>query len=265
MEEVKLLDHGYIKVIETWGSDQRIVEAARMSTDKGFLGWGPEVEYKCPECGYVRMTNRPVNEHFICPNHIQPITMPYRLVHHGDERLLKYLWDHKHATPFEMAGMIIEVQAPIVVFREWHRHRTWSYNEMSGRYTVLPDLYYVPSLDRMMGAKQSTSNKQSSEGGLSHGQAVEFRSAIEQSYRDARGQYEFMINQGVAREVARLVLPVAQYSRMRAQANLRNLLAFLTLRMDPAAQWEIRQYADALGGFIQEQFPHTWNLFQHSH
>src|SRR6185503_21212421 len=126
MNEIKVLDHGYVKLIETWGSDERIIEAARMSTNKGFLGWGTE--------------EKP-----------------------GDEKLLKYLYEHKHHTPFEMAGMIIEVQAPIFVFREWHRHRTQSYNELSARYTPLPDVNYVPSLERISTMDQK--NKQASNTG----------------------------------------------------------------------------------------------------
>ena len=84
--KISLLDHGSIELIETWGSDERIVESARMSTQKGFLGWGPKEDGKP-----------------------------------GDEKLLRFLWEHSHATPFEMAGAIFEVQAPIFVFREWHR------------------------------------------------------------------------------------------------------------------------------------------------
>ena len=82
--EIPILDHGYLKLIEHWGSDERIIESARMSTNKGFLGWGTG--------------DKP-----------------------GDEKLLRYLYEHKHMTPFEMAGLIIEVKAPIMVFREWHR------------------------------------------------------------------------------------------------------------------------------------------------
>ena len=219
-----VLDHGYVKFVESWGSDQRIVEAARMSTDKGFKGWGTPDEP-------------------------------------GDEKLLRYLYTNKHATPFEMAGMIIEVQAPIFVFREWHRHRTQSYNEMSGRYTVLPDLYYVPSLDRLKNARQSTQNKQSSDGGLSIDDADSVQGYLLESYRASRGCYMQMIKLGVSREVARMCLPVAQFSRMRASANLRNWLAFLTLRMAPNAQWEIRQYANLVSDLIAEEFPRTWELF----
>lgn len=217
--EFQLLDHGYVKFIEHWGSDERIIEAARMSTDKGFKSW--------PE----------------------------------DEKLLRFLWENKHHTPFEMGGMIIEVQAPIFVFREWHRHRTQSYNELSARYTALPDLYYIPSVERIMNGKQASKNKQSSEAGFNEFEAIGFQNFFKQSYESTRKDYELLLKAGFARELARIVVPVGQYSRMRASANLRNWLAFLTLRQAPGAQWEIRQYADAVGKIVAEKFPRTWNLF----
>ena len=224
---VEILDHGYIEIVERWGSDERIVEAARMSTAKGFQGWGPKDD------------GSP-----------------------GDEKLLRFLYENKHATPFEMAGLVIEVQAPIFVFREWHRHRTQSFNELSARYTALPDLFYVPSVERLMAGRQSTTNKQGSAAGFTDSEARALRDAFETRFQDTRRRYEDLLELGMARELARLVVPVAQYSRMRASANLRNWLAFLTLRMAPNAQWEIRQYANAVGEIIAEQFPRTWALFE---
>lgn len=178
-----------------------------------------------------------------------------------DARLLRYLWIHKHHTPFEMAGATLEVQAPLFVFREWHRHRTQSYNELSGRYTELPDLYYIPSVERLMAAKQSTKNKQGSEEGFDQLTAEAIRSDLKAAYSFVREEYEDMLNMGVSREVARMVLPVSQYSRMRASANLRNWLGFLTLRMAENAQWEIRQYAEALHKLLAAKFPRTLALF----
>lgn len=244
---MKVLDNGYVRTVEAWGSDERIVEAARMSTDKGFLGWGPF----CPDCKKTVVLGEPR-----CVNCGSAGT---RLS--GDEKLLKYLYTHKHMTPFEMAGLIVEVQAPIFVFREWHRHRTQSFNELSSRYTQLPDLYYTPSLERMMAAKQSTTNKQSSDEGFSQGQAQIIQGTLVASYADARRTYEQLLTQGVAREVARLVIPVSQYSRMRASANLRNWLQFLTLRLDKAAQFEIRQYAEVIAVILRDLFPRTMMLF----
>lgn len=222
-----ILDHGYLKLIETWGSDERIIEAARMSTDGGFVSWDPY------------------------PGHPR-----------GDQGLLEYLYRNAHHTPFEMAGMVIEVQAPIMVFREWHRHRTQSYNEMSARYIPLPDVNYLPSTERLM--QGAAGNKQAAGVAgavLTVESAVRFRASLEEAYAAAELEYQDALAAGVPKELARLVIPVGRYSRMRASANLRNWLAFLTLRMDEKAQWEIRQYANAVGDLIRTFFPRTWDLF----
>jgi len=218
-EATKVLDHGYVKFIESWGSDEIIIESARMSTNKGFEGWDK------------------------------------------DSKLLAYLWKNKHHTPFEMGGMTIEVQAPIFVFREWHRHRTQSYNELSARYTELPNLYYIPTIERLMAGKQTKVNKQSSTYGISEQYAHEYQRSIARQYIEARDIYSELLDSGLARELARIVIPVGQYSRMRASANLRNWLQFLTLRMDEHAQWEIRQYANVVGELVKDKFPRTWGLF----
>jgi thymidylate synthase (FAD) len=229
--KIPILDHGYIRLIETYGSDEGIIEAARMSTNKGFLGWGtPETP--------------------------------------GDEKLLRYLMENRHDTPLEMAGMIIEIQAPIMVFREWHRHRTQSYNEMSARYTPLPDVNYIPTPDRCL-MVQPGQNKQAQglTDGLTHDQVVAWLTHLEYAYETAQAVYAEGLAIGIPKELARLPVPVARYSRMRAHANLRNWLAFLTLRSDVAlhgkkAQWEIRQYANALADpLIAEAFPRTYELF----
>lgn len=237
-----ILDYGYVKLVQTWGEDSSIIEAARMSTDKGFQGWGPR---HSEFCSFTE------SEPSGC------VCEPKA----GDEKLLRFLWEHKHHTPFEMAGAIIEVQAPLFVFREWHRHRTQSYNELSGRYTQLPDLYYIPSIERLKAGKQATKNKQSSEEGFTDESALLIQAEIKSATNESRNRYEYLLSMGVSRELARLVIPVNQYSRMRAGANLRNWLGFLSLRMDPAAQWEIRQYANAVGTLIAEHFPRTWSLF----
>ena len=255
MSTIPLLDHGYIKIIETWGSDARIIEAARMSTDKGFQGW----DLPCGKCGgdgeAHRTTVAHTDIHRTCPKCGGSGI-------YGDERLLRYLWEHKHATPFEMAGMIVEVQAPIFVFREWHRHRTQSYNELSARYTELPNMYYTPSVERIMNAKQATSNKQSSQQGISATDAIDIWHRINHANIHARQEYETLLATGIAREVARVVIPVSQYSRMRASANLRNWLGFLSLRTEMGAQWEIRQYADAMVELLSPVFPHTMQLWE---
>lgn len=245
--EIKLLDHGYVKFIESWGSDERIIEAARMSTDGAFKGWGPKHHVYCvPGMGG--------NYDDCSCGKKEP----------GDEKLLKYLWDNKHATPFEMAGLVIEVQAPIFVFREWHRHRTFSYNELSGRYTPIPDMNYIPSIERLMmggdGKNKQAGTIKNAEV-LTIGKAQLFREELEDSYKCAQYLYERALNNGVPKELARIHLPVGRYSRMRAAGNLRNWLAFITLRADKAAQWEIQEYANVVGTFLSKQFPRTWEIY----
>lgn len=252
---VQVLDHGYIKLIESWGSDERIIESARMSTDGSFRGWGGMVCYECtlkmagtvidfnPNCKKCKGTGKTT----------------------GDEKLLRYLYTHKHMSPFEMCGMTLEIQAPIFVFREWHRHRTMSYNELSGRYIQIPDVNYCPTVDRCM--PSNSDNKQ--ESSLSSADREEItRDDIEQWLSDLRDLYQRVddlyregLDLGIPKEVARVILPVGRYSKMRSTANLRNWLQFLTLRNDQAAQWEIRQYAIHVQEIIKHLFPRTHELF----
>lgn len=227
--KVPLLDHGYVALVESHGSDERIIEAARMSVDKGFLGWGPDEDGKP-----------------------------------GDERLLRFLYEHKHTTPFEMAGFTIEVKAPIFVLRQWHRHRTQSYNEMSARYTPLPAEDYLPSVERLL--RMSDKNKQA---GAVKGADVataraadHFREALKGSYKRQEDLYQQALRDGMPKELARLGLPVARYTRMRASANLKNWLGFLTLRCDSHAQEEIRVYADAIADtIVAKLYPRTFELW----
>jgi thymidylate synthase (FAD) len=250
---VVVLDHGYVEPIDAWGSDERIIEAARMSTGKGFLGWGP----RCKKCdGAFLDSDGPVCLTPGCGGTERKS---------GDEKLLRFLWENKHQTPFEMAGLTIEVQAPIFVFREWHRHRVpFGYNEMSARYTPLPDVNYIPSVERLM-INASTTNKQAGRiagaASLTAGQAEEFRARLAEIYVTAEDVYQAALADGVPKELARVHLPVGRYSRMRATSNLRGWLGFLALRMASGAQWEIRQYANVVGGLIAEYFPRTWELF----
>lgn len=228
-QRVDLLDHGYVELVESWGSDRSIVEAARMSTGKGFLGWGT------PEAP-------------------------------GDEKLLGTLYRNQHSTPFEMGGAVFEVQAPISVFRQWHRHRTQSYNEASARYAPLPDVSYVPTVERlMMGAGQVVKNTQAGavKGSdvLTEAAAERFRSDLRGVYARAEEIYQRALAAGIPKELAREHLPVGRYSKMRASANLRNWFGFLTLRLDEHAQWEIRQFAGAVGLFLAREFPRSFELF----
>jgi thymidylate synthase (FAD) len=244
---MQVLDHGYVNYVEHWGSDERIVEAARMSTGKGFLGWDPG---PCPLCAGGVFA--------VCGG----CEGKGKIV--GDSKLLAYLYNNKHSTPFEMAGLVIEVQAPIFVFREWHRHRTQSYNEMSARYVPLPNLNYIPTVERLMVNAGGTNKQAGTVTGadvLTEELAGTFRVELTDMYQRQEKLYQQALIAGVPKELARIHLPVGRYSRMRASANLRNWLAFLTLRSAPGAQYEIRQYAHVVGTIISQYFERTWELF----
>lgn len=263
MERIQLLDHGYIESVESWGSDERIIEAARMSTGKGFLGWEPG---KCPTCegtkqvwdGVVGVSCQAGVNYKMCTDCGGTGNIA------GDKNLLRRLWVMKHSTPFEMAGMVVEVQAPIMVFREWHRHRTQSYSEMSARYTPLPDVNYIPTVERLMvgsdGKNRQAGTIKDAEV-LTEEAAESFRDRLKIMYYNAEQLYQTALASGVPKELARVHLPVGRYSRMRASANLRNWLGFLTLRMAEDAQYEIRTYACALCSMLTEKFPRTLALF----
>jgi len=246
-KEKKILDHGYIKLIEHWGSDERIIEAARMSTNKGFVGWKGD---GCRQCGGTCL-DKENNKCNKCQN---------GRIEEGDEKLLRFLWTNQHTSPFEQCGMSIEVQAPIFVFREWHRHRTQSYNEMSARYTQMPDVHYLPSPDRVLG--QDNKNKQGSKGQVSPEIQAEFLRRIKLEQEQIYADYQWALDNGISREIARINTPVSRYSRMVASANLLNWLKFLKLRMAENAQWEIRQYANAVTEIVGQLFPRTYSLFQ---
>jgi thymidylate synthase (FAD) len=257
----EVLDHGFITLIETWGSDERIIEAARMSTQKGFEGWGPIDLGPCPDCLAAGGPRNPGSSHGYGGQSTDWCADGRRL-RKGDEKLLAFLWKNNHATPFEMAGATFEVQAPIFVFREWHRHRVpFSYNEASARYAPLPDLNYVPTIKRLMANAGANKQAQGTGAVLTEALADEFQHYAENTYAELEKLYNFALKNGVPKELARIILPVGRYSKMRASANLRGWLNFLTLRQAPNAQFEIRAYADALHDMLAEKFPRTLALF----
>lgn len=259
-ETIQVLDHGYVKLIDWMGNDETIIDAARMSTKKSFISWEPYRE--CSKCGQAENASaleRQSGSVFVLGNPNCQHDMV--LKQDGDHGLLEFLWRNHHATPFEMCEMVIEVQAPIFVFREWHRHRTQSYNEMSARYTQMPNLHYVPGKDRLIA--QATKNKQAASVGDKEFEDLDTALLhISEEQEAIYNLYEYMIEHGVPKEVARVNTPVARYSKMRAKTDLRNWLAFLNLRQRPNAQWEIRQFANVVGDLIRVLFPRTHQLFE---
>jgi thymidylate synthase (FAD) len=217
---VHVLDHGYVRLINYMGSDLDVVRAARVSHD---------ADWRVGEDTG------------------------------SDARLINYLWKNRHTSPFESVTLTFEVKAPIFVFRQWHRHRTWSYNEVSARYTELPDEYYVPAASNV--GTQSTANKQGREKEYRPNIADElqrYRAACEISHQ----HYKILMEAGWPRELARGVLPVATYSRMFATVNLLNLFRFLDLRADAHAQYEIREYAQAMIDLVRPVVPVCMGAWQ---
>lgn len=205
MEQIDVLDHGYIRLVDHMGGDLSVVRAARVSYDAAWRA-GEDTG--------------------------------------SDNRLINYLWANRHTTPFEAVTLTFEVHAPIFVFRQWHRHRTWSFNELSARYRELPEQFYVPDAEVLKA--QSKNNKQGRDGDLDPRVIERAIYAMNAANQQAFAAYREMLDAGIARELARSVLPVSTYSTMFATVNLLNLLKFLTLRCDPHAQYEIRVYADAM-------------------
>ncbi len=262
---VKVLDHGYIKIIDSMGTDETIVEAARLSTGRGFVSWDPYV--RCKSCDTPFFKNAK-GDYNIVPGYedSSPSTCyhgagPVDVIDfpRGDIGVLDYLYSHQHKTPFEMCELVIEVQAPILVFREWHRHRTQQFNEFSARYAVMPDLHYVPAIERIQ--KQSKHNKQGSSESMDPGYAEQVTIDLTQQQKLVYSSYNNMLEHGVAREVARINTPVSRYSKMRAKGNLRNWFGFLMLRCDETAQLEIRQFADVVAKIIKQLWPRPYGLF----
>lgn len=211
-DHITLLDHGHVRLVDHMGGDLSIVRAARVSYDAAWRA-GHDTG--------------------------------------SDERLIRYLWRNGHTSPFESVEFTFEVKAPIFVLRQWMRHRTWSFNEVSGRYTELPEEFYVPAPDKI--GVQSQSSKQARVmDGEAHNATAWF---IDRACKEAFRAYEAMIDEGVPRELARTVLPLGTYSKMFAKVDLLNLFKFLTLRQHEHAQYEIRVYADAVLELIRPIAP----------
>jgi thymidylate synthase (FAD) len=215
VDRIDVLDHGFVRLVDHMGSDLSVSRAARVSYDAAWRAGEDQG---------------------------------------SDVKLINYLWKNHHTTPFEAVSFTFEIKAPIFVFRQWHRHRTWSYNELSARYRELPEEFYVPDIDKI--GMQSANNKQARI--MENGKPMEAalaRRRIREVAELAFDRYRSMIADGIPRELARSVLPVATYSHMFASVDLLNLLKFLTLRCDGHAQYEIRVYADAMRELIRPIVP----------
>jgi thymidylate synthase (FAD) len=176
----------------------------------------------------------------------------------SDLGLLKYLMKNRHASPFEHCVVQFLIEAPIFVAREWHRHRTQSYNEMSGRYTELKPVFYAPDYDRpliQVGKPGAYRFEQAKDDIIN----IELYKDMRFSCQTAWNAYQRQIAAGVAKEVARMVLPVTIYTKWYATGNLRNWLNFISLRTDPQALYEIRYLAGQVETNLHKLYPDVLN------
>ncbi len=179
----------------------------------------------------------------------------------GNNRLISFLMREGHTSPFEQCVLTFDIKAPIFVFREMIRHRTFRLNEISGRYAVLPEEYYIPDVNRVQG--QSITNKQGSGEFLGEEVAVTFlEDTVKYVSSAAFDSYHEALEDGVSKELARIILPVNTYSRMRVQCDLHNLFHFLKLRLSGKAQWEIRQTAEAMANITRQCFSVSYKAFE---
>ncbi len=176
-----------------------------------------------------------------------------------DKKLLFYLMHHRHSTPFEMVEFKFRIKCPLFVARQWMRHRTWSYNEVSRRYTSVDIDFYNPEAWR----KQSTSNKQGSEGEIDRATAEILAQRLDEHHQRGLQFYNEAVEAGIAKEQARIFLPQSMYTQFIGKVDAHNLLHFLGLRMAPDAQYEIRVYAKAIfEEFVVPAIPWTAEAFK---
>jgi thymidylate synthase (FAD) len=236
--ERTVLDHGLVRLLDPFmGSDLHIIRAARVSHDAAWRAGDNEAS----DLKLMRRLWRGKPE---CNEPLPPLP--------------------KHSTPFEACCMTFEVMAPIFVFRQWHRHRTQSYNELSARYRELPETFYLPTPDAV--GVQSKDNKQGrtlmTEGAGSldmREEEIEWvRVYCEQSF----SLYRKLLAAFWPKELARIVLPMGTYSHMFTTMNLLNFFKFASLRADPHAQYEIRVYAEAMLDMVADICPVAVALFR---
>ena len=226
-KKFSVLDHGFVRVIDYMGNDSSIVQAARVSYGKG---------------------TKKINQ---------------------DKNLINYLLSHRHSTPFEMNEIKLHVKLPIFVARQWIRHRTANVNEYSARYSVLDNEFYIP--EKWNIKSQSTTNNQGRHNEVNNSDQV--KKALKMNSKKNFEMYNLLLNEdkdgnkinkdneGIARELARMVLPLNTYTQWYWKIDLHNLMHFLSLRFDKHAQYEIRVYAKVILKFMKKWVPYTYEAF----
>ena len=217
-----VLDHGFVRVIDYMGNDQAIVQAARVSYGEG--------------------------------------TKKAR----DDSALIRYLMRHWHSTPFEMCEVKLHVKLPVFVARQWIRHRTANVNEYSARYSIMDKEFYIPTEDNL--AAQSKKNNQGRGFVLEGEEAYKVLEILKSDSSRSYKNYEQLLSQdgqqGLARELARMNLPMNIYTQWYWKVDLHNLFHFLRLRADDHAQYEIRVYADTILKIVSDWVPIAFQAFK---
>ena len=222
-----VLDHGFVRAIDYMGDDGAIVQAARVSYGAG-------------------------------TRHVQ-----------NDEGLIRYLMRHWHSTPFEMCEVKLHVKLPVFVARQWIRHRTANVNEYSARYSILDREFYIPAPEQL--AAQSTVNNQGRGDVLTGAESARVLDLLKRDAAQCYDDYEAMLSQaqpdgtpqqGLARELARMNLPMNIYTQWYWKTDLHNLFHFLRLRADTHAQYEIRVYAEEIARVTKDWVPLAYAAFE---
>lgn len=218
----------------------------------------PEGYTRCLDHGWVGLVDVMGDDRRIVDAARLSISGERVRAHSDDEALIRYLMRHRHTSPFEFGEFVLDMKMPMFVARQWVRHRTASISEMSARYGVLPEEFYVPKLDDIQ--TQSTANKQGR--GFPMLETIHWRDGFEAEAAANHERYRHRVDHDMARELARINLPLSTYTRWWWKADLHNIFHLLSLRRTNHAQKEIRVYADAVGDFVKEKFPVCYRAFE---
>lgn len=217
-------------------------------------------EIKCLDHGFVRLVDVMGDDGSI----VQAARVSYGAgtkTVNEDRGLIRYLMRHKHTTPFEMVEFKFHIKLPIFIARQWIRHRTANVNEYSGRYSIMKDDFYLPDIEQIR--PQSEMNKQGrSDETFTDEKANAIREKLGKVQKELYTEYESLLGEELARELARINLPLSNYTEWYWKIDLHNLFHFLRLRIDSHAQYEIRVYGEALAGIVKEIVPHAWQAFE---
>jgi thymidylate synthase (FAD) len=248
VDKIDVLDHGYVKLLNLAGPERRV--------------WGSEqvfdgVESEGP---YGVRAERPFDD--TDPANVARMSFGQKdsgRARDLDLKLARYLMQNRHSTPFEFIQVYLEMKLPIFVARQFVRHRTVSISEVSARYTKMPGEWYVPEAEQV-GAK-AVSNKQGRGEMLPPGVVGAYQNALHRLCAESYSKYEYFLGEGMAPEVARLFLHVNHYTAWIWSQDLHSTMHFLSLRLHSHAQWEARQYAEAVYNLLYQHLPESMNLF----